>query len=186
MERFLRVVCSLGLLWGLSGCGAGGDQPESSLLIDTPAAARSTLQTSDTSQNPHCTPDTASGGGVTSRFRLSGPCDFTESAPARCVKRTDDYYVYVHQDLPDDGRFILTVNVESYKRPGVFQHGAQIYIEVTRHGTFYYWNVNSVTVTVKPGETELVVDKVEVPAQAGTPAHGTITVEGTLRCPSVT
>ena len=135
--------------------------------------------------DPQCTPlPDSSPSPVESAFTLSGACSFTDHTAAQCVVRPGDYYIYIHHDLPDDGQFVLTVNVESYSSPGSYKNG-QVYLQITRHNLFYYWSTNTATVTILDGQAAAAVSKTTLAAQAGTPASGTIEASGRVACPAV-
>jgi len=169
----------------VAGCAG---RSSTKLLVVTPDAAHPGMASNVKAADPQCRSE---GPGVQSTVQsslvLTGPCSSTEKGLARCVKRIDDFYVYLAHDLPGQGRFILTVNVENYHGPGTYSTGgAELYLEVTRNGQFSYWSVRHAPVYVDESTPPHVhIDKALLAAQAGTPATGTEKLSGTVTCPSL-
>jgi hypothetical protein len=76
------------------------------------------------------------------------------------------------------------VNVEGYNGPGPYKAG-QINIQITRHGLFYYWSTASAKVTVADGSKRAMIESIDLAAQPGTPARGSIRVGGVAACPAL-
>jgi len=193
MGRHVReLIVSMVVATALSGCGGNGSGRTSLLVSSADPSAHAVTGGNSAAADPRCTPSVppASTEPLLSSMTIQGPCHLTETGNARCVKRPDDFYVYLSRDLPGDGRFILTVNVEGYHGSAKYGNGvgngAEIYIEVTRNGQFYYWTVRHAAVAVDESSPPHVdLETAHLPAQAGTPARGTETISGTVGCPNV-
>jgi hypothetical protein len=192
MIGITRVLIGCFSLMTMVSCSSGGGGSTNLLVVTADPNAHSVAALAGGAADPQCSPLPGQAKPkVSSHMTFEGPCHFTEESAARCVKRPDDFYVYLSHNLPGDGRFILTLNVETYKGPGSYglkegNGGAEVYLEVTRNGQFYYWTVRhaSVSVDETPPHVDLVA--AHLPAQAGTPARGIETVAGTVACPTLT
>jgi hypothetical protein len=182
--RLRRLVILPVVAWALASCGGNSG---TSLLVVTPDPPSSHSVAQAKAADPECRPmEQVAATAVHSDLHLSGPCAFTEKSVGRCVKRVDDFYVYLAHDLTGEGRFILTVNVENYHGPGEYKSGAEVYLEITRNNQFYYWSVRHTTVTVtEQSPPHVDIASASLPAQAGTPARGTQRVSGVVACPSL-
>jgi len=118
-----------------------------------------------------------------SDLHVTGTCHFVDQSPGKCVARPGDYYVYVHHSIPG-GVVILTVNVEGYDVPRTY-HAAQVNLQVTRSGKFFYWFTTRAEITILPSQLAVSVPGAVLEPQAGTPARGEIHVDGVTHCPQL-
>lgn len=183
MRPGLRLVMTCLVAATLAACGGG---QSTKLLVDSGGGA-SQAPGALAAADPQCRPLADSHSEtVHSTLTFSGPCHFTESGAAKCVKRPGDFYVYLSHDLPSNGRFILTVNAEGYTGSGRYNKQTEIYLEISRGGDFYYWSVRHATVVIRESSAPQVdIENSKLPAQAGTPASGTELVDGTVACPAL-
>jgi hypothetical protein len=175
-----RLVFICAAVVALTACSSGS--AASPLLV---SSANPHTSADPSAPDPKCTPFAdSSPAPVQSDLTLTGSCHFTDHTAAKCVVRPGDYYVYIHHDLPDDGQYVLTMNVENYNNAGAYKN-AQVYLQITRHGLFYYWSTSIGAVTIATGATSASISSATLAAEPGTPARGSVRVSGDIACPGV-
>jgi hypothetical protein len=114
----------------------------------------------------------------------SGECNFTQPGPFLCAPGDDDFYVFVKRKLPGGQPFSFFVNVEGYAGHGDYTGPAQTHISVREGQTFYRWHHDEapIAVTVDGATWTVTLHGVALPAEVGTPAAGSISVDGTVGC----
>ena len=129
-----------------------------------------------------CTPTIAAVQHPMSNLVFTGPCAFVERAGVPCVRKVDDFYVYIRHQLPNGGQLVVTVNVEKYKGPGDYAKATQIDMEVARGTDLFPWVQFSASSTVAPDGRHVTLARTDVPPQSGTSALGTVTIGGEVYC----
>jgi hypothetical protein len=178
LSSVAMVACSNGAGTELLGAGvtpAPTPQPR----------ARSLAELNIGLQSPSpldCTPTVPPAKKPMSNLTFSGPCIFTERAAMSCVRKVDDFFVYLRYKLPENGTLVVTINVEHYKAPGRYDHRTQIDLEVSRGTYIYPWEITTASSTVAPDARHVHVDAVAVPPQVGTSALGVEHVSGEAYC----
>jgi len=136
-----------------------------------------------------------------SDVRVSGACSFTHHGTALCDGTGDDYTALFQRGIADGSSVNLYVNVEGYSGAATYDKNVQVLVAVRRGDTLYRWSNDQATATLGSGEgggvsstphnvpesqgatpTILRFPPTELLAQPGTPARGTIKVEGTIAC----
>jgi hypothetical protein len=177
-----RLIFVCAAMAALNACGGTSGAP---LLVSTAPPLGTEDSPPAAAPNPQCLPlADPSPSSVRSDLAVTGSCHFTDHSAAKCVQRPGDYYVYIRHDLPADGQYVLTINVEGYKGAGTYK-GGQVNVQITRSGLFYYWSTFSAAVTIMDSLTTADVSKAALAAQAGTPARGTVNVSGHVSCPDI-
>lgn len=129
-----------------------------------------------------CNPTIAQVGNPKSHLVFSGPCTFTEVAGVSCVRKIDDFYVYIRHELPDNGSLVININVEKYKGPGDYTNATQVNMEVARGINLYPWAQLTTSSTVDEDGRHVHLQATDVPPQAGSSALETEHVEGDVYC----
>ena len=119
------------------------------------------------------------------RLRFSGECSFAVAGPALCRPDEDDFYILVKRTLDGGRAFNFYVNVERHHGPGEYGGNAQIHVTVRDGAALYRWSNFTGTITLagdtkKSGDdTRASFHGVRLDPEPGTPARGTIVVDGT-------
>ena len=143
--------------------GPAGSPP---VMLPAPAAAS-------------CVPGPAARG--TSDVQLSGACTGELTSAFGCVAIIDDLYLSGRRMLDPAHVLYLTVNVESYhQRPGDFA-AAQAVLQLTGPTTVERWSNYTVALHVN-ADHSVRLPSVDLAADPGTGASGTVTVSGSLNC----
>jgi hypothetical protein len=157
--------------------GGGGSAPL--LTVDGPPITGGTGQNLPAGQCSAATVQTPPSGPA-SNLAVSGACAAQELDAVQCTVAIDDFYAVFHRQLTDGRTLFLTLNVETYVRPGTF-HNAQLYLEVFGGGVLARWtNLEVVATVTKDGVVTL--PGATVTAEVGTGAPGPITVSGAMQC----
>jgi hypothetical protein len=131
---------------------------------------------------------------------FDGTCAFHHEGAAACHGRDDDFYITIERKLPNGDPAILYVNVESYTGPGVYDEKAQV-VFMIRHGkALYRWANYWGNITLGHGSkgmtpgrtaaaqtgsstpTSATLPLIQLTAEPGTPASGTISIRGSIGC----
>ena len=132
-----------------------------------------------------CRPE---GDAAAGTLRFSGECNFAQATPALCRREEDDFYILVKRPLAGGPSFNFYVNVERHHGPGEYAGNAQIHVTVRDGAALYRWSNFTGTITLagdtkKSGDdTRASFHGVRLDPEPGTPARGTIIVDGTIPC----
>jgi len=177
------LACGVFVVGCSGGGGAGGSK--SDLLVTTPDphitadAAAAELTALECAPRPE-----ANGVTVVSSLVFEGPCPFSVHGAVSCAVRPDDFYAYLHRDLPDAAVLDATLNIENYHGPRRYDGRSTIWIQVKRNGLLYEWASTKATATVSSDQRSAAIEPSALPAWVGTPARGVETVRGGLSCGS--
>jgi hypothetical protein len=140
------------------------------------------------------------GTASLSDLTLTGTCAFRHVGAAACQARGDDFYITIERKLLGGEPVILHVNVEAYTGSGVYEEKAQVVFMIRRGQALYRWANYWGTMTLGHGSagmspartramqsnagppTVVEVPPIELTAEPGTPASGTITIRGAIAC----
>ena len=126
-----------------------------------------------------CVPGPAARGA--SDVQLSGACTGDLTSAFGCVAIIDDLYLSGRRMLDPAHVLYLTVNVESYhQRPGDFA-AAQAVLQLTGPTTVERWSNYTVALHVN-ADHSVRLPSVDLAADPGTGASGTVAVSGSLNC----
>lgn len=100
----------------------------------------------------------------------------------RCIKRADDFYVYIHRKLTGGVDLNITINIEYYSRPDTYTELTEVYMQISQGLNIYSWGLQTATATVGPGERTLTLQPASLAPWPGTLAMGTESVSGMVTC----
>ena len=179
------VVVALAAL-ALAACTRGSDEPTD---LGAAPSGTTTAPSGATAAGPTWRSElchTAGDAGGTLRF--SGECSFAVAGPALCRPDEDDFYILVKRTLDGGRAFNFYVNVERHHGPGEYAGNAQIHVTVRDGAALYRWSNFTGTLTLagdtkKSGDdTRASFHGVRLDPEPGTPARGSIIVDGTIQC----
>lgn len=122
------------------------------------------------------TPSAAKASNLT----ISGGCSVQVLDTVSCTIAVDDFYAVMHRQLAGGRTLYMTLNVETYRKPGSFQN-AQLYFEVQGGGVLARWTNLHIPATVTAGGL-VTLPGATASAEVGTGAPSPITVSGTMQC----
>ncbi len=117
-----------------------------------------------------------------SDLRIEGACTFTETSAVACSTQPDDFLFQFARRTPNGPTIYFQLNVENYKGPGTYASNVQAIFEIPDNGTTYEWDSQDASTTVDVGQRSGSIHRAVLPADAGTPTRGTVTIDGSFVC----
>jgi hypothetical protein len=173
------TVLVLGVLVIGSSLYFGGGGSVAVLTTDGPPITGGTGQKLPTGQCVQASADTPSGTKA-GNLTISGGCSVQVLDTVSCTIAVDDFYAVMHRPLAGGRTLYMTLNVETYRKPGSFKN-AQLYFEVQGGGVLARWTNLQVAATVAAGGL-VTLPGATANAEVGTGAPAPITVSGTMQC----
>ena len=128
---------------------------------------------------PECALPTSTDPGNSFVVEVTGECQGVLPDNLTCRPMDEVLNASAEHELVGGGEFYLTIIVPEFHEEDTYEHG-ELYAQVAGAST-PRWANRSATVVIEPGRVH--IPQVELQAEAGTAATGSLTLGGDMSCP---